>query len=306
LNEKIRAARLSILTNTILTLGKLVAGIMMNSVSVVSEAMHSGIDLVAAMFAFFSVRESSKPADERHRYGHGKFENLASIAEAMLILAAAGLIIYSSVPKLLGGAEIHSLGLGGIVMGVSAVVNFFVSRELMRVARRTESPAIAADAWHLRTDVYTSVGVLAGIVAIKATGLTILDPVIAIAVTLFIIKAALDLIRESMRSLLDVRLPETEEKEIREVLRRHAGHFVEFHELRTRRAGSQRYIDLHLVVPVERAFNDIHNLCDRIEEDLSARFKDTHVLIHTEPCDRNCPECSRKEENRRGAGCGQG
>lgn len=298
MNEKIKAARLSMFTNTLLTLGKLGVGVSMNSVSVISEAMHSGIDLMASLIAFFSVRESSKPADERHHYGHGKFENIASIAEAILILVAAAMIILNAIPKMYGGAEIHALGLGGAVMGISAVVNFFVSRELMRVARKTESPALAADAWHLRTDVYTSLGVLAGIVAIKVTGLTILDPIIAIAVALLIIKAALELVRDSLRSLLDVRLPEAEEVEIREVLSKYSGEFVEFHDLRTRRAGSQRYVDLHLVVPLERAINDVHSLCDKIEEDISARFKDTHVLIHTEPCDRNCEECSQAAEQK--------
>jgi len=292
LNEKVRAARLSIFSNTILTAGKLAIGVSMNSVSVLSEALHSGLDLIAAFFAFFSVRESSKPADEGHRYGHGKFENVASIAEAILILAAAAMIIYHAYPKLFGiGAEIHSLELGAAVMGISALVNFFVSRELMRVARKTESPALAADAWHLRTDVYTSLGVMAGIVAIKITGLVILDSLIAIFVALFILKAAVKLILDSMYSILDVRLPEEEELKIKNVLEKYSPHFVEYHKLRTRKAGSQRYIDLHLVVPREWAINKVHTICDRIEEDMHTMFSGVLVMIHTEPCDFNCDEC---------------
>lgn len=293
MNEKTRVARLSILSNTVLTLGKLGAGISMNSVSVISEAIHSGLDLMAALIAYFSVRESSKPADELHHYGHGKFENLASIAEAILILGAAAMIIFNAYPKILRGTEIQSLGLGAVVMGVSAVVNFFISRELMRVARKTESPALAADAWHLRTDVYTSLGVFAGIIAIKVTGLTVLDPLIAMGITIFIIKAAVELIRDSMCSILDVRLPEAEEQLIRETLASYATQYVEFHDLRTRKAGSQRYIDLHLVVPKEWAIQKVHALCDQIERELCGRFSGAHILIHTEPCGLHCKVCSR-------------
>lgn len=295
MNDKIKAARLSIISNTVLTLLKLGIGISMNSVSVISEAIHSGLDLMAALIAFFSVRESSKPADDYHRYGHGKFENVAGITEAVLILGAAGMIIFNAIPKLFGGAEIHSLELGAGVMIISSVVNFFVSRELMRVARKTESPALAADAWHLRTDVYTSLGVFAGILAIQLTGLTVLDPLIAIAVALLIIKAAMDLIRDSMCSILDVRLPESEEKVIRDVLKTYSSQFVEFHELRTRKAGSQRYVDLHLVVPKEWAIKKVHSLCDSIEAAISVKFSNTHILIHTEPCGQHCDDCSQAE-----------
>lgn len=291
MNEKIKVACLSIVSNTVLTLGKLGAGISMNSVSVISEAMHSGLDLIAAIIAFISVRESSKPADDRHTYGHGKFENLASIIEALLILGAAAMIIANAYPKLFGVVEVRSLGLGAAVMGVSATVNLFVSRELMRVARKTESPALAADAWHLRTDVYTSLGVFAGIIAIKVTGLVILDPLIAIAIALLIVKAAVDLIRDSMRSILDARLPESEELEIREILKKYSLEFVEFHKLRTRKAGSQRYIDLHIVVPGDWAINKAHSLCDHIEDEIRERLNGALVMIHAEPCSKNCEEC---------------
>lgn len=307
MNEKIKVASLSMVTNTLLTLGKLGAGLAMNSVSVISEAMHSGIDLMASTIAFISVKESAKPADEHHHYGHGKFENIAGIAEAILIFLAALLIIINAIPKIYRGSEVHALGLGGVIMAVSAVVNFFVSSKLMAVAKKTESPALAADAWHLRTDVYTSLGVLAGILAIKLTGLMILDPIIAIAVALLIIKAALELFLDSMRSLLDVRLPEAEEAEIREILSKYSGAFIEYHELRTRRAGSERYIDLHLVVPPERAINEVHSLCDMIEEEISSKYKGANVLIHSEPCDRNCMSCKQAVDRNGGRnGCEQG
>lgn len=293
MNEKLKAARLSVLAGATLTAIKLIVGVNMNSASVISEGIHSGLDLVAAIIAFFSVRESIKPADERHRYGHGKFENLAGIVEAFLIIGAALMILVNAIPRLTNSFEIYHLGLGVIVMGGSSVVNFLISRRLMQVARQTDSPALAADAWHLRTDVYTSLGVFAGIIGIKLTGLMILDPLIAIAISLFIVKAAFDLIRVSLRSILDVRLSDTEEKVIKDVLEQYASEFIEFHELRTRRAGSQRYVDLHLVVPKNRAIAIAHALCDRIEESIRGRLPEVQILIHTEPCGLDCPGCSQ-------------
>jgi len=298
MNDKIKVARLSIASNAALTLGKLAIGITMNSVSVISEAIHSGLDLIAALIAFFSVKESAKPADERHHYGHGKFENVAGITEAILILGAAVIIIHNAYPKLFGRTEIHSLDMGAAVMGISAAVNFLVSRKLLNVGRRTDSPALEADAWHLLTDVYTSLGVLAGIVAIKITGLTIIDPLIAIGVSLLIFNAAIRLIRGSMQSILDARLPEADERIIKEVLNKYSPEFIEFHKLRTRKAGSQRYVDLHLVVPGHMLINKAHNICDQIEEEVSDRLSGIHVLIHAEPCALNCSDCRQTTAGR--------
>jgi len=296
MNEKIKAARISVLSNTVLTIVKLTAGISMNSISVISEAIHSSLDLVAALIAFFSVREASKPADERHRYGHGKFENMAGIVEALLIAVAAVMIIASAVPKLHTEAEVQFLGLGAVVMGGSAAVNFFVSRMLMRVAKKTESPALVADAWHLLTDVYTSIGVFAGIGAMYITGLKIFDPLAAIGVALLIFKAAFNLIRDSMCSILDVRLPEAEEQMICAVLNQYAHEFVEYHNLRTRKAGSERYVDLHLVMPKNTVVSNVHAICEKIEDGVRLQLPGSHVLIHTEPCGRYCEYCVRHRE----------
>ncbi len=289
--EKIKAARLSIISNTLLTGGKLAVGLAMNSISVVSEAIHSGLDLIASVIAFASIRESNKPADDRHRYGHGKFENLAAIIEAVLILVVAAVIIKEAVPKLYGENEVKSLDLGIVVMGISALVNILVSARLMHVAKKTDSPALAADAWHLRTDVYTSLGVLAGIVIIKFTGLYIVDPIIAIGVALLIVKAAIDLLRESLGSILDVRLPDSEEKAIREVLHAYSDYYVDYRNLRTRKAGSQRHVDFNLVVPRNKQIFSIHSLCDSLEEDLRNKLPGVEVIIHAEPCDPSEGDC---------------
>jgi len=297
LNVKVKAAALSIGSNTVLTIGKLAVGLSINSVSVISEAFHSGLDLAAAILAFVAVRKSSKPADDRHNYGHGKVENLSSIIEALMIVAAGVLIILNALPRLKGGGEIHSLGLGAVVMAVSAAVNVLVSRKLLKVARETDSPALAADGWHLLTDVYTSLGVFVGLGAIYLTGYTIIDPIMALVVALLVLKAAYDLIRDSMRSILDFGLPKGEESVILGVLEKYSGEFLEFHKLRTRKSGSDRYVDLHLVVPREKQIETVHSLCDRIEDDLRRALSGLHVLIHTEPCAGQCEELEGQDEH---------
>ncbi len=295
MDVKVKAAALSIASNTVLTFGKLAVGLSINSVSVISEAFHSGLDLAAAVIAFAAVRKSSKPADERHNYGYGKVENLSSIIEAFMIAAAGVIIILNAVPKLRGGGEIHSLGLGAAVMAVSAAVNFLVSKKLLKVARETDSPALAADGWHLLTDVYTSLGVFVGLGAIYVTGYKIIDPIIALGVALLIFKAAFDLIRDSMRSILDFGLPKEEESIIHEVLNKYSNEYVEYHKLRTRKSGSDRYVDLHLVVPKDKHIETVHSLCNRIEKDMRKSLSGVHVLIHIEPCGGLCEELEGEE-----------
>src|SRR5512137_1393371 len=266
---KSRAAVCSIISNSILIVIKLLVGIMMQSVSVISEAVHSGLDLVAAIIAWFSVRESGKPADDEHRFGHGKIENVAGTIEAVLIFGAAFFIIWEAVKKLMAGAvEIESLGLGAVVMGISACANYLVSRHLLNVAVKTDSVALEADAMHLRTDVYTSVGVLGGLVAIKLTGIVVLDPIIAIVVALMIIKAAWDLTKTAFFHILDVKLPDDEEAIIHDVMGNYSGKYIEYHKLRTRKSGHVRHIDMHLVVPKQMTVYAGHTLTHEIISDI--------------------------------------
>lgn len=289
---KARAATVSIVSNSILIILKLVVGIMMQSVSVISEAVHSGLDLVAAIIAWFSVRESGKPADDEHRFGHGKIENVAGTIEAVLIFGAAIYIIWEASKKLLSGhVEIESLGAGAIVMGISSLANYLVSRYLLNVAVKTDSVALEADAMHLRTDVYTSLGVLGGLAAIKMTGIAMLDPIIAIAVALMIIKAAWDLTRTAFFHILDVKLPDDEEALIHDVMARYRGSFIEYHKLRTRKSGHTRHIDMHLVVPKQMTVEVGHALSHQISADIEGCLAYSHVLVHIEPCLEGCERC---------------
>ncbi len=285
--EKVRVAKLSVASNTVLVAGKVGVGLAIDSVSVLAEAVHSGIDLLAALIAYFSVREASKPADEHHPFGHGKIENLSGTIEAGLIFLAAGWIVYEAAQRLLrGGGAVEATGLGLGVMGVSALVNWIVSSRLFHAARRTHSVALEADALHLRTDVWTSLGVFAGLLGIHLTGWRILDPLAAIGVAALVLKAAYDLTRQSFLPLLDVSLPPEEQRLILDTLEEYRPRYLEVHMLRTRRAGAERHIDLHMVLPKVTPLHESHRLCDEIEAALAARIPHAHVLIHVEPCDQ--------------------
>ncbi|HMK16078.1 MAG TPA: cation diffusion facilitator family transporter [Methanomicrobiales archaeon] len=292
---KEKTARISVASNTGLVLLKLVVGSAIGSVSIISEAIHSSMDLIAAIIAFFSVRKSAEPPDTAHSFGHGKFEDISGLVAALLIFVAAALIIWESLQKLLGHgpAELsEDLLLWGIaVMAISALVNLLVSRRLMKVAKETGSIALEADAWHLRTDVYTSVGVLAGLVLIRLTGIQIIDPLVAIGVAIVIIKAAYGLSSRSLADLIDRSLPEQDQDRIRQIICEHSGDYAGFHGLKTRRAGPDIFIDFHLVVPGEISALQSHDLTDHLESDLITEFPRATVTIHVEPCNGGCTRC---------------
>lgn len=283
---------------------KLVVGLFMGSVSVVSEAIHSGIDLAAALIAFYSVQHSDKPPDQAHPYGHGKIENVSGVIEALLIFAAAIWIIAEAVLKIEHGGAVASLGWGFAVMAVSAGVNWGISIVMFRAAKKTDSIALQADALHHFTDVYTSAGVAAGIALLKLTGIQLLDPIVAILVSLLIIKAAYDLTRDAFSPLLDAELPAGEAAALRDAINEFRGEFVGYHRLRARRSGSDRHIDLHLVVHRDRRIGEVHALCDAIEARIRELMPRATIVIHTEPCDDSCRVCQSPVARRAAGGGG--
>ncbi|NYT05295.1 MAG: cation transporter [Methanomicrobiales archaeon] len=294
---KQNTARLSIISNAFLVVLKLIVGFAVGSVSIISEAIHSAMDLLAAVIAFFSVRKSSEPPDASHAFGHGKFEDFSGMIEALLIFIAAGIIIWEAARKLLGegGPELSEdlLVIGIAVMAVSAILNYFVSRRLMAVARQTESIALESDAWHLRTDVYTSAGVTLGLVLIRVTGVTSIDAIVAIGVAVVIIRAAYDLTRRSVADLIDTSLPASDENRIKEIICEHASEYAGFHGLKTRRSGPDVFIDFHLVMPGNISVEQSHDLADHLESDLRLEFPRSTVTIHVEPCREGAGGCRR-------------
>ena len=296
---KKRAALLSICSNIGLITSKFLVGILTGSVSVISEAIHSFTDLLAAIIAYFSVRVSSNPADIEHQYGHGKFEDLSGALEGILIILAAGFIIYQAVINIINGTPDYINTTSGIiVMFISVFVNIFVSSHLFKIARKTDSIALLADAQHLKTDIYTSVGVLFGLLLIKLTGKTIFDPIVAIIVALFIIKTGISLCFISLKNLLDTALPEEERKIIQDVIKNYTlKEVTKIREIKTRKAGSERLIELILVVPKRLTIEEGHNLCDRIENDLAHDMNNVKIIIHLEPCNNKCFECNLLKNN---------
>lgn len=284
MNKKIRTARLSIFSNTFLIIIKLVVGLMSGSVSIISEAIHSSMDLLAAVIAYFSVRISDTPADKEHPYGHGKFENISGVVEAILIFIAAFWIIFEALEKLLSKEPIGKLGIGFIVMFISAGVNIIVSRRLYKVAKETDSIALEADALHLKTDVYTSVGVGVGLLLIWVTGLYYLDPIVAILVALFILRESYFLLRGAYFPLVDSAMAENEIQIIKETLQRRSLHF---HDLKTRKAGHYRFADIHLELPHDLSLKEVHDICDEVENDLRQKIKNLEINIHAEPFEEN-------------------
>jgi cation diffusion facilitator family transporter len=246
------------------------------------------MDLLAAVIANYSVRKAVEPADEDHPYGHGKYENLSGVIEAILIFIAAGIILYEAANKLLHSAEVEFLELGIVVMGISVVTNILVSRYLYKVAKEEDSMALEADALHLKTDVWTSLGIFAGLIVIKITNLPLLDPIIAIGVAVMIIRAAWDMTKRSGADLLDERLSPEDEKVIRDALEKHSSKFLGYHSLRTRKAGSERFVDLIMVIKYNMTIDEGHQLAELVEKDIISALKSTSITIHLEPCDKDC------------------
>ena len=278
------AAAVSIASNSVLIALKLAAAAITGSIAILSEALHSMIDLIASVIAFVSVRRADEPADVDHPYGHEKAESVAASIEGMLILVGAGIIVFESVRRLVGNAEVHDLGVGIAVIAFSAVANFAVAAFLRRQSRRHESPALAGDAAHLGTDALTSVGVLAGLTLVEATGAVEIDAAVAIVVAAVIVVAGVRIMRRSAGALMDSAPPPEELDRIEAAIARaRPEEMVGYHKLRARIAPRHLYVDMHVQfrtgTTLERAHALAHTLRDAIESELG----DAEVLIHVEP-----------------------
>jgi cation diffusion facilitator family transporter len=287
---KTRAAGLSIASNISLIALKVVAGAVTGSVAILTEALHSAIDLVASIVAWVSVRKADEPADAEHRYGHHKIENLSAAIEGMLILVGSGVIAVEAIRKLVEGEPIDKLGFGIAVMAVSGVANLGVSAYLYRQARATESPALEGDAAHLRTDAMTSFGVLVGLSLVEITGATWLDPAVALLVAAAIVYSGVRILTRSGRALVDEALPPDELEAIREAVVSFGPEGVAgYHNLRTRSAGSRRYVDLHVQFRAGTSLEEAHATAHALQREIERRLRNADVLIHLEPEDRVRP-----------------
>lgn len=284
IRSKSGAAALSIASNSILIALKLAAGAITGSIAIITEAIHSLIDLVASVIAFISVRKADEPADEEHPYGHEKVENLAANIEGILILVGAAVIVYEASHRLAVGASVESLGVGIAVMGFSVVANLVVSGVLYRQARVHESPALEGDAAHLRTDALTSAGVLFGLALVQLTGIDAFDSITALVVAAAIVSAGINIIRRSSGVLVDETLPDSEMDRIEQAIATaRTPEVAGYHKLRARRAGNRRHIDFHVQYRSGTSLERAHELAHEMRDSIEAEIPQAEVLIHAEP-----------------------
>ena len=280
-----RVVLVSIAAAIVTLLLKFGAYLLTGSVSLLSDALESTVNLVAALVAFGALTLVARPADEEFRYGYDKAEYFSSGVEGTLILVAAGMIIYSAIKRFMNPAPLTDLGLGLAVALVASGINFGVSRFMLRKAEEYDSIALEADAHHLMTDVWTSVAVVAALVVVNFAppSWSILDPIIAMIVGLNIIRTGVSLVKRSMAGLMDIALPAEEMDQIEEVLREMEGRDVVYHKFRTRRSASRRYIEFHLLLPSDLTVRAAHDRCTAIENEIRSRWPKTRISIHVEP-----------------------
>ena len=268
----------------VVTIGlKMVAWWITGSVGLLSDALEGSINLVGAIFALAMLSVAARPPDDDYAFGYGKAEYFSSGLEGALILVAALAIAWTAIDRLIAPRELNRVGIGLVVSAAAAVVNFAVARSLLAGAQRYRSMALEADAKHLMTDVWTSIGVIAGVAAVSLTGWQRLDPLIALAVAVHILWAGYELMRRSYHGLLDRALPEAQLKAMDAVLDRYRGRGMDFHAVRTRQAGARSFVTLHVLVPADWTVARGHDMAHEVEKDILEALPGTSVLTHVEP-----------------------
>jgi len=253
------------------------------SVGLLSDALESLVNLAAALMALAMLTVAARPADEMHAFGHSKAEYFSSGLEGALILLAAAIIVWTAIPRLIRPRPLEQVGIGLTVSIVAAIVNYGVARLLLNAADKYRSITLEADARHLLTDVWTSAGVVAGVLVVALTGMNRLDPIIAIVVAVNILWTGARLLRRSVEGLMDTALPAAQHRAILEVLGRYQRDGIHFHALRTRYAGSRSFISLHVLVPGDWTVQHGHDLLEQVERDIRAAVPGAAVLTHVEP-----------------------
>jgi cation diffusion facilitator family transporter len=296
---KVRAAAVSLTTGVAILILKLAAYFATGSIAFLSDAAESVVNVVAANIALISVLVSVRPPDADHQYGHAKAEYVSSATEATMIGLAGLVIIGTAVNRLVHPQPLERLPLGLGLLAAAAAANLVVALLLLRVSRAERSIALEASARHLLSDVWTSVGVFAGVALVVVTGWTPLDSIAAILVGVNILWMGVAIYRRSISGLLDVRLPAEDEAKIRAILDAHQEEIVEYHALRTRQAGPSRFLDLHLVLHRTLSVGQAHTLTDDLERHIGEVLPGSDVTIHVEPCERSCARCVAIERSGR-------
>ncbi len=287
---KLKAARASISTAGGLALLKLITGLSTGSMAVLSSAIDSLLDILMSGVNYLAIRQADQPADQSHPFGHGKYETVATLVQSIVITLSGSWIIFESIRRLRSGVELSRLSGGIAVLLFSTLASWAIAHHLRKVAKATDSSALQADSLHFSMDVYTNLALLAGLVLISILNLPWIDPVLSILVGLYIIYEAIKLLRNGLRDVLDEELPEGIRQEITRLIETHRGDLIGYHNLRTRRAGSQKIMDFHLTVCKHLTVNEAHDIADELEKKIKKEILGSDVTIHIEPCQRlECP-----------------
>jgi cation diffusion facilitator family transporter len=284
LEKRLKYPILLSIVAAVLTLGlKSAAYFLTGSVGLLSDALESLVNLAAATTAYLSLRYAARPVDETHTYGHEKIEFFSSGLEGVLILLAAAAIAWYALRRLIAPEPLQPLGLGLTISLLASLINGAVAIVLLRAGRQFGSIVLEADGRHLLTDVWTSLGVVAGLGLVWLTNIHLLDPLIALGVSANILWTGFDLMRRSFNGLMDHALPESEQAAVRSAIERHLGAHMDYHALRTRQAGRRRFVDFHLLVPGRFSVQQAHTLTGAIEEAVRGALPQVEVVVHIEP-----------------------
>jgi len=294
--KRIRTARFSVASAVTLAGTKLIVGIVSGSLGVLSSAFDNLADILMSGVNYFSIRKSMEPADSSHPYGHGKVETLGTVVMAGIIILTGVWIVREGIRRLMAGIVPRSVDIGLAVMALSVVASWFISERIRKAGVETGSQALTADSLHFRTDVWSGGGILLSLLVYRVAGWKWLDPGIAVAVGVYIVVAAFPVLREAVEDLLDRSLPPEMVEKIRAVIEEHRPFVVDYHALRTRRSGSEKHVDFHIVVCKEYLLQDAHRVADHLELEVSRAIGNAHVVTHIDPCGEECPgreKCDR-------------
>lgn len=290
-SRKLFAAKLSITTAVSLSVLKFIVGLLTGSMAVLSSAIDSMLDILMSGVNFLAIRHAEQPADDSHAYGHGKFETMAALIQSLVIGGSGVWILIESLRRLLMGASPSRLGSGMIVLGISAVASWLISRYLIKVAKETDSAALRADSLHFSMDVYTNLALTIGLVVMYVFHLAWLDPLLSLLVGGYIFHEAIKLARHALDDVLDAQLPEDLRARIEKVIREHGGNMLDCHNLRTRKSGSRKIIDFHLTVCKNLSVDESHRITEILEKHIERELNNSDITIHVEPCHHpECPE----------------
>lgn len=282
-NNKKTAASVSITASFILFCIKITFGLLTNSLSIIASAIDSFLDLSASIINFFSIYHSSRPADDEHKYGHEKAEAIAALFQGFIIITTSLFLVFEAIKRLNKDIILDQLDKGIAVMIISLFVSYFLAGYLKSVAVKTESMALHADSFHFKTDLYTNITIITGLVLVKITGLTSLDSIITLLVSAYIIYSTFEIIKNSIDVLMDRELSQEKLSIIESTIKEHSKEIKGFHKLRTRNTGATKFIEFHLEVNKELSFIEAHDISEEIIKELEIKIPNSEIIVHVDP-----------------------